>query len=112
MGVQINRDNAQVQNIGVQNNYYGNVEGTAFVPLRNCKEEKHYESIKESLYYPAEYLDKLTSVLIEEHSVLIQGEQGSGKSVLSFKIAELMKNQGLVTSAYYLNPPSDWNTVK
>ncbi len=110
--LQINRDNAHVQNIGEQNNYYGKIEGTAFVPLWNCKEEKHYESIKESLYYPPEYLDKMTLVLKAERSILIQGEQGSGKSVLSFKIAELMKSQGLVTSAYYLNPPGDWNSVK
>ncbi len=111
MDFQINRGNAQVQNIREQKNYL-NIVGTAFVPLWNCKEGKHYESIKESLYYPPEYLDKITSLLKAERSMIIQGEQGSGKSVLSFKIAERMMNQGLVTLVYYLNPPSDWNIVK
>ena len=111
MNIQINKDSANIQNINHQHNYNYNV-GTAFVSVADCKEEKIYESIKDSLYYPAGYLDKTISTIEMEHSILIQGEQGFGKSMLSFKIAEQMKKRNLITSAYYLNPPGDWNAIK
>lgn len=110
MNFQINKDNAQIQNINEQHNYY--TVGSAFVSVADCKEKKYYDDIKHSLYYPAGYLDKAVSTIEAEHCILIQGEQGSGKSMLSFVIAEQMKNRDLITSAYYLNPPSGWNDIK
>ncbi|MDE7276405.1 MAG: hypothetical protein K2N98_06065, partial [Lachnospiraceae bacterium] len=113
MNFQINKGSANTQNIENQYNYPPTTDrGTAFVPISDCREEKYYTEIKDSLYYPPEYLDKIISTLETEHSILIQGEQGSGKSILSFKIAEQMKSQEFITSAYYLNPPGDWNTIK
>lgn len=113
MNIQINKDNANVKNIGNQFNYcFIGFEGTPFVPSLECKEGKYYESVKNSLYYPPQYLDRVISVLEEEHSILIQGEQGSGKSILAFHIAERMKEQGIIVSAHYLNPPSDWIAIK
>ena len=112
MSIQINRDNAKTYNIDTQNNYYIANAGSAFVSAQDCKEEKLYESVKDSLYYEKDYISSIISVIVSKHSILIQGEQGSGKSILAFKIAEQMKERGLITSSYYLNPPSDWNTIK
>lgn len=110
---QINKDNANVQNIGNQiNKYFHVTTGTAFVSCSECREGEKYESVKDTLYYPPQYSDQVISVLKEEHSVLIQGGQGSGKSVLAFYIAEQMKKQGIIVSAYYLNTPSEWNAIK
>ncbi len=109
---QVNKGHAQVTNIENQNIYFSNTAGTAFVPGSECREGKYYESVKDALYYPSGYLEQAVCVLEAEHGILIQGEQGSGKSVLAFHLAHQMKQQGIIASEYYLSTPSDWNTIR
>ena len=109
---QVNKDHANVQNVEKQYNSFYSAMGTAFVSIVDCSVARQYESIKDSLYYHQGYLDQIIVTLETEHSIIIQGQQGSGKSILSVKIADQMKKQGLITSAYYLNPPSEWNMIK
>ncbi len=109
---QVNKGHAQVTNIENQNIYFSSAAGTAFVPGSECREGKYYESVKDALYYPSGYLEQAVCVLEAEHGILIQGEQGSGKSVLAFHLAHQMKQQGIIASEYYLSTPSDWNTIR
>lgn len=110
---QINKDNAKTYNIENQYNYDSYISmGTAFVPLLGSKVEQSYEKTKDFLYYPQGYLDKVMNAIETVHSILIQGEQGTGKSILSFEIADQMQRQELITSTYYLNPPDNWNNIK
>ena len=109
---QVNKGHTQVTNIENQNIYFNSAAGTAFVPGSECREGKYYESVKDALYYPSGYLEQAVCVLEAEHGILIQGEQGSGKSVLAFHLAHQMKQQGIIASEYYLSTPSDWNTIR
>ncbi len=111
IGKQVNKDNAKVYNIDLVN-VNPAYTGSAFVSAADCIENKKYHSKKDRLYYPPQYLEDTLALLTSEHRVLIQGEQGSGKTILSFKLAELLISGGFISSAYYLNSPSDWNMVK
>lgn len=108
---QINNDNAIVDNIEQQYNYYFVGTGTAFIPLNKTREGKNYGKIRDFLYYPKRYVEEILSVLETDHVILIEGAQGSGKSILSFKIADIMGKREQIVP-YYLNPPSDWNLIK
>ena len=110
ISTQIVRGHATVQNIERQYNSFP--PGSAFVKASQCKEGKQYELKKGRLYYRPQDLEKILSSIQTEHSIFIPGEQGSGKTMLAFEIAEQMQQQKLVSAVYYLNPPSDWNTIK
>lgn len=113
MGIekQINKGNATVNNIEQQFNYYYTGAGTAFIPWLNTREEKNFIKIKNLLYYPPNCIESAISVLETERVILIEGAQGSGKSLMSFKIADTMCENKQI-NIYYLNPPSDWNFIK
>ena len=103
---------SRVNMIGTQNNMNVLLSGTAFDLAEDCGPYKIYEEKKSTLYYPDDYLKEILDVLQSEHSILIQGEQGSGKTILAFRLAEYLKEKGMITSAYYLKFPDKWNMIR
>ena len=72
---------------------------------------KWYIEDSDKLFYPEDFLDSNLTNLEEDHILLINGKQGTGKTALTLKLAELLAKRVKINGIFVVNKSTDWCTI-
>lgn len=102
---------ANVDFIEKQYNYYEIIDTPFMLFGDENKIFENYLVQEKYLFYTEEFYESCLSKVKKEKVVLIKGKQGSGKTTLSLKIANVLKSADIIDNIYYLGSPSEWNLM-
>jgi len=71
----------------------------------------NYFSHGNSLYYPEHTIEEYLAKLVSNTAIVIKGRQGSGKTTLALKLAELFQLENPCYRVMYTNISADWYSI-